>query len=515
MSRGFGLAIAGLVLAGCYLLWLATRWGIGLYTDSIVYVGTARSILAGAGVSYFDDVGRFAPVIQYPPLYPAIVAALSMTGLDALESARWLSIVCYGANALLVGYMVYYSSSSHSASLLAALLALTAFPMVYIHSQALTEPPFIFLILLGFVLLERYLNRPRRWLLYSCALCIGISCLVRYVGLAFVIAGGLAVLWLGDGNWLKRFVDTIKFGVISSLPLAAWLVRNSFSAGNPVNRTFGFHPPPLRDFLPILDTMAQWLLPIAMVEGAPWFGRLVVGILIIILIWLASKADFGQTKLPRLIGFCVGGYALFLLISWTLNDQPLYFDTRTMALPYVGLMILAVCIGANRLRISGWPVKSWRRFTVHCVLILAAALSTVNSALWLQQSYASGIGYATDAWRSSELLKFVKASAEAPLIYSNAPDFIYTLTGRSAIMIPHKIHPWTRQPNQQLSAETAAMREQLKTPNAVLIYFNGDDRLWYLPSEEELATKLSLQVVKTAADGRIYSLKNVSRAAQN
>src|SRR5258706_1997214 len=128
MPRAFCLAIAGLVFAGSWLLWFTTRWGIGLYTDSIVYVGTARSILAGTGVSYFNDIGQFAPVIQYPPLYPAMVAAVRLSGLDALGSARWLSIICYGGNALLVAYIVYNARSSSYAAVVAALVSIHALP---------------------------------------------------------------------------------------------------------------------------------------------------------------------------------------------------------------------------------------------------------------------------------------------------------------------------------------------------------------------------------------------------
>jgi hypothetical protein len=297
--------------------------------------------------------------------------------------------------------------------------------------------------------------------------------------------------------------------------LAVWLVRNFFSAGNPVNRTFSFHPPPLKDFLPMLDTMAEWLLPIAIVEGVPSVARLVVGMTFVLFVWLASKADLSRSNLPRLILYCVSGYALFLLISWTVNDQPLYFDTRTMALPYAGLMILALCIISDRLRKSAWPAKSWRRFGVNSAFIVVIAMSMINSALWLQQSYVDGIGFATESWRNSELLKFVKAADEPRLIYSNAPDFIFTLTGKNAMMIPHKIHPWTKQPNKQWAGEIAAMREQLNQRNAMLVYFNGEGRLWYLPSEKELESYLPLQVVKTAMDGRIYSLKNVASASQN
>jgi hypothetical protein len=206
---------------------------------------------------------------------------------------------------------------------------------------------------------------------------------------------------------------------------------------------------------------------------------------------------------------------LFLLVSWTINDQPLYFDTRTMALPYVAIMILTVCIISARLRQAAWPAKSWRRFGANSALIVVVALSTINSFLWLQQSYVDGLGYATEPWRSSELLRYVRASDEPRPIYSNAPDFIYTFTGKTAAMVPHKIHPWTKQPNDQWAREIAAMGKQLNQPNAVLIYFNGEGRLWYLPSEHELEKYLPLHIIKTTTDGKIYSLKQSLATSQN
>jgi len=512
--NGFCSAIAGLAFAGSCILWIATRWGIGLYPDSIVYVGAARSIVAGDGLRFLDDVGTFAPVVQYPPLYSALVAAFGVIGLDPLEGARWVSILCYGANAMLAAYIAFSVTSSKGASLLVAFLALSGFPMVYIHSQALTEPMFIFLIFLALVFLARYLSGSHPWTLYGCALCVGVSCLARYVGVAFIMTGAMALLCLSQGDWKKRIADMIKFGVVSSLPLGVWVIRNFLLAGDPVNRTFSIHPPALKDFLQVLDTIGYWLIPIAVVDGAPWISRPIVGVVFLALCWLARKTDLFRLKVPQLLAFCVLGYGLFLLISWSVNDQPLYLDTRTMALPYLALMILSVCALTDRLRAANAAGKSWRCFAINCLLIVVLALHTINGAIWLRYSYLNGIGFATERWRSSELLKFVRDAAAPLVVFSNAPDFIYTLTGKRANMIPHKIEPNSRAPNKQYGADIAAMQDQLKKRNAVLIYFNDEDRLWYLPSIQELQSILPLQAVKAAKDGTIYGLRTVATVAE-
>jgi hypothetical protein len=138
---------------------------------------------------------------------------------------------------------------------------------------------------------------------------------------------------------------------------------------------------------------------------------------------------------------------------------------------------------------------------------------TINGVVWLRDSYDNGIGFAMDAWRNSELLTLVKNGQAPNLIFSNAPDFVYTLTGQRAAMIPRKVNPskslQSSLPNQHYAADIARMREELKKHKGILIYFDGDDRLWYLPSKSELETSLPLRVLKTASDGTVYGINGL------
>src|SRR5262245_20193133 len=192
-SIGARAALAGLTFLGAAVLWLATPWGIGIYTDSLVYIGAARSLVAGAGFQHLNDIGQLSPVNHYPPGYPSLVAAFAWTGLDALEAARWVSISFCVGNSLLVAYIVYRATLSYGAMLLAAFLSWVAFPMVYINSQALTEPPFIFLTLLGFCFLARYLKEQHTLWIYAAALAVGLGCLMRYVGVANGLTGAAVI----------------------------------------------------------------------------------------------------------------------------------------------------------------------------------------------------------------------------------------------------------------------------------------------------------------------------------
>ena len=511
--NAFRAVLAALLILGTGILALATRWGIGLYPDSIVYVGAARNLLAGHGFQFLNDIGELAPITQYPPGYPWLLAVFAWFGLDALEAARWGSIGFSAGNSILAGYLAHRSTRSYGATLIAVFLSFAAFPMVYVNTQALSEPPFIFLILLGCCFLARYLQEAERVWLYLFALAIGMSCMVRYVGVAFGMTGALVIFLHGRSAWRQRFADAAIFSIVAALPIVTWVVGNYLRAGNAVNRTFGFHLPGLSDLLPSLDTAAHWFLPSAIVDSLPWPSRIVLLTVFLVFFCLARHLDWSNSWYPRLLIYCVVGYAAFLFISFSFNDQPLYFDTRTLALPYLALMIVALTIVTEWLRKKRSKGKSWRWFGFDCALVLLAALQMINGAIWLQLSYASGIGFSTESWRRSELIAFAKrAPATAPVV-SNAPDFIYTLTARRAAMIPHKLHPWTRQPNEDYAKAVAAMSEQLKQPAAALLYFNDEDRLWYLPSIKELAAILPLEKVTNASDGAVYRINGAGIGA--
>ena len=501
--------LAAVVFTGTAVLWLATPWGIGVYTDSLVYIGSARNILAGNGFKYLSDIGQLVPVNHYPPLYPLLIALFSVTGVDALDGARWVSLFFCAANALLAAALVYRATLSYGAMSLAALLSWAAFPMVYINSQALTEPPFIFLTLLGFGFLARYLKEEEGSSLYWAAFAVGLACMVRYVGIANGLTGALVILLSGRHSWPKRFVDAAAFSVVAALPIVAWFIRNYLQAGNTVNRTFGFHFPAGADLLPSLNTIGHWLLPINIVDQAPWFARLFLLFALLLLCALGRKIDLSRTSYPRLMLYCAAGYCGFLYLSLVVCDASLFFDTRTLALPYMTTMIVVVSIMTEWLRKYRPKGKSWCWFTFDCAVALLFVLQLVNGIVWLRLSYFQGIGFGGKQWRESELLRFARTSTvEAPLV-SNAPDFIYALTGRRAVMIPYKIDPISRQSNRLYEQAMMATGEQLKQPHAAFIYFDDDGR-WYLPSIKEVEATLPLKKMKAVPDGAIYQLHPVS-----
>jgi hypothetical protein len=330
-----------------------------------------------------------------------------------------------------------------------------------------------------------------------------------------MFTGAFAILWLSKQYWKKRVIDAGMFFGLSSLPLIGWVLRNYSLAGNTVNRTFGFHPPGLIDLAPATDIIYQWLLPVGWGDSTPWVNRVVVGALFLSLAWMCTKIGFPRSRYAQVAGLCVLGYCGFLLTSWSLNDQPLYFDTRTLALPYVGVMIVAVSIVTQWLRATRPQAKSWRWFGFDCLIITILMAQSMMAVSWLRESYSNGLGFSIERWRRSDLMQFVKTVPFSGAIFSNTPDFIYTITGNRAAMIPRKIDPTNGLPNRHYSDEINEMKQGLSKSNGFILYFDTESRLWFLPSKDELETKLPLQAIKTAMDGTIYALRNPTAVVEH
>lgn len=78
---------------------------------------------------------------------------------------------------------------------------------------------------------------------------MGLACLTRYFGMAFLAAGGVLVLWRGVGPWRERLGRLACYGGLACL----WLWRNYQVAGSwlgprqpsatPCLRTWDWPPP--------------------------------------------------------------------------------------------------------------------------------------------------------------------------------------------------------------------------------------------------------------------------------
>jgi len=504
--------LAFLGLCGAVVLIVATRWGAGLSPDSIIYIAAARNLLRGYGLSVSFDPQIFSPLNQYPPLYPALLAGIGYFGLEPLVGARWLNAILFALNIGMAGLLAYLTVRSFWGAAFASLFMMAAPPMVLIHSMAWSEPLYLTCELLELIFLASYLGRPGLHVLIPASLAAGCGMIVRYAGVALMGTGVVAILLLSRTAWRRRSRDTAIFALLSSVPMAVWLIRNILVTGVPTNRTTTFHPIGLAHLQGALDAVSSWLFfPI---EPAPvrWLGFFLF-LIVCGYVWI--QVTFGRTRqeklstltrLNLLLAIFIASYGLVIIFSLSFFDAYIPIDSRILSPLYPALLVLG--IGAmNRFFALNQPGVRVR-LAIGALGAIVFLSQLVGASSWLQLSYGNGIGYAGQQWRESPLADRVRRLDRSVPVFTNSPDALYAVSERPTSGIPAKVNPQTQLPNESYRAELASLRSGLQERRGVLVYFNTVRWRWYLPAEAELAQELGLHLVARVEDGAIYEAGN-------
>ncbi len=257
----FFLTIGLLAVGGIWLLAYSTPNGLGLNDDSIAYVAGARSILNGNG--YREAwLASNGPVTHFPPGFPGVLALIGfVTGLDPVRGARALNGLLFGLNIILTGWVGWRLTGSRVAGVLAAALTLFSSSLLYVHTRAMSEPLYLFLMLVSFLLLDYYFKNLRPYLLVALGFALGWAYLARYAAVS-LLATVVAVLFVLHESWRTRLKSALILS-LSALPwILGWSLRNRLVGGSFTNRVLGWHPITASNWDLGIKTFAEFLVPL-------------------------------------------------------------------------------------------------------------------------------------------------------------------------------------------------------------------------------------------------------------
>jgi hypothetical protein len=500
-------------LAGMLALTHATQHGIGIAPDSVSYLEAARNLAAGRGVTTTEaDGAELRPLTRFPPLYPVALAAITRLGPDALDAARWLNLVLFGANVVLSSLlMARCAPGSRWLPALAAVLMASSPEIVMLHGMALSEPLFLLFAFSGLLLLSLHLETPKGRTLLAASLLVALAFLTRYLGGALVATGILAILLAPNARPQRRIKEAAAFAAISALPIVLWVLHNRLGGASATGRRFAFHPIDADAISVAIGTLEHWLL-VQHVGAAPaWLFA--AGLLLCTVHWLASgAARAAGAALPRTLALFVLAYLFLLLASICFFDAATPLNGRILSPVLVAMLVLALAGARARIR----PGQS------SIFKILAASLALIfsfgyarESSQWARERAAAGpTGFASLAWQSSETVRRVAELPASSRIYSNARDAILLLTGRPTRWLPAPVDAETRLPRPSYAAELEAIRTDLRAGGVSLVWFDRVSWRWYLPSGADLSQRLPIRRAAKLPDGEIWGY-DASRDAAN
>jgi 4-amino-4-deoxy-L-arabinose transferase-like glycosyltransferase len=475
-------------MAGGWLLFYATPQGLGLNDDSIAYIAGARSLLSGQGYREIWLISA-GPVTHFPPGFPSALAFFSLvSGIDPLRAARLLNGLLFGANIFLMGWLALRMTQSRIVGLLTGLLFMLTPALLRIHSNAMSEPLYVFFTLVTFLLFDFYFSpHPHsslagrgargegRWpLLLAAGLVTSFAFLTRYAALALLATGIVALVILHSERsersaWRRRLVGAGVYLAGFAPFVLAWMVRNRIVGGTVANRAIGWHPITetnarmgIRTFSEFLVPISNWQLSLIKVGGL--FEGILIVLALGLLVWTLKVGlpRFFQPEKnpqPEVISFLNGlyffGYFLALVATMTFFDPATKFQLRIVAPMLVSLMLL-LAFGLKT--VSGWGVGKWIALGLTVVIFAVSAVGMNESLADLRRG---GQVYANERWYDAPAIAELRALPADVVIHSNQPGVIYLHVGRPGALLPEKAKDAT-----ELRAEVLAGR-------AVIVIFKA------------------------------------------
>ncbi len=490
-------------------------WGVGISPDSLVYVGAADSITAGKGVRtiashYTPLTAAGAPLTIFPPAYPLLLSMSARLTRDRLASAKWLHAFIYGATVFVIGMLAYVGTGGSIAAALASILLFQTSARVFdVFTMAWSDSPFMLLCLLAVLLLIWHIARPTVWLLLAAAAAASAVTLTRYVGVVILPPMVLTILLLKTAPLKHRIRDSLILGVVASLPLALWFVRNLLVANSATERALSFHLISKADILVMMNSLALFWVPfpgslvfkIVLLAIAGGFLLYVTIIALATRKWKQQERDISLAMIVLSASFAVS-YVVFMLTYNTFVSPQADLDVRDLCPFFVFLNVLAV---TAVYRAAAVRRMLWIGFLA--VLVPWATLNASDTISRVAERRANGVRFSSREWTSSATVNYLRSSPADWVVYSNGIDLINFLTGRDALRIPAKADPVKGSLNLRFDQEIESVRDEVRQHRAIVVYFDNVDWRWYLPTRSELEDRYQFPVMTELPDGVIYGVK--------
>ncbi len=510
------LSVAG----AAHILLRTATYGAGLTADGTTFLSAGLNLAAGEGLQHSRD----APLTDKPALFPLLMAFLSLFGIAAAETGRWLNALVFGLVILTAGLWLRVNLRSSMVAVAATGLLAVSVDFNHHFATLMSDPLFVIFTLLALLQLAAYhrvdteRSRWRQWRpLLLAAVLAALAAVTRYPGVVLIGSGALLIL-LPGGGWRKaaRVWAALGFGLAAALPLAVNLGRNWLVSGTFTGPRTEKRGDAVGELLeqPI-EALGQWLLPAA---GPDWltYSALAAAAAILAaaigILWASRR----RPPAPATAGGGRGGRGLMIplaifapsYLAFLAVVMPLFYvwgatDGRYLLPLYVPLLLAAACL-LDKLLSSPLSGRLLIARRVLVGIIALGVLLNAGTALWinfdrtargLESGYIDRL-YNTAYWSGSETLDYVRAAGAESKFISNNP---YALWAADRAAPPGKY--------QTLSFDLAAMaqRRGLDTEGRPIVWFKDSAEAagFYRYNEFEARALPGIQVVADLADGVI------------
>lgn len=518
------LAVVGIaaMLACLYL----TRKAPGVAPDSVVYLGTARNLASGRGLTtpfnlMFNpypparavSFGGEFPLTQYPPLFPIVLGALGWLGASLVDAARAVNAGLFGVNVVLIGLLLARITRSRLLAVLgAAAFAMSANVLIN-HGLIMSEPLMLSALLGGMLLVPWLLRDPHPASLLAVGACAGAASLTRLAGVSFTVAALIAVLLWMARPWATRARFAAGVVALGVGPVALWAIVTRLVSPSGDVRPIGFHPPGWRQFDTAVDTASSWLVGLdtdRAVRVVVLSALVVVSVALAVLIVRerparpagedAREHDAEVKQLLGTLALFVAGYLLMVVVTNVFLDASTSLEGRLLVPVQIagGILVLGLVhralvyrAGATVAAAAVVVVMVWCAWPARAIVRPFGSESTISA---LDHSFP-------ETARSPLADAAAELPAGAPLA-SNVPAKLFFDAGRGSIFLPPKQYLVAGTRNADFATQTRQLGRIFAARHGYIVLY--DDASPALAQAADLAEHMTLVAAGRFRDGVLY-----------
>jgi hypothetical protein len=487
-------------LLGCGIFFLSTHnGGIATTADSVNFIAASRSLLVG------DSYRRFSGELfwGWPPLYPTIIAGLNLlirvVPMDIVEAIRILHALAYGGVICLAGLLYLRCIRSKTWALMGMIAMMCGFSLLRIAVFAWTEIIYIFLSLLFFLYLPKFLEERKPGQLLLLTLIATFGPLQRFAGLGLIPAGALCIFLFSQHVSLIRRLVNAAFFCVSLAPYALWIVF-VYTIRPP--GSVGIQENPARALQIALQYNAVVVKELFLPEpiGSEAGGYIIMAAIVMVIglaLWNYFRPGINSAPLsPRTSPAPLAVYVLvyYNATIFTVNGA---VDHRHFSVLYVYVVLL---LFAALERLSHWLRP--RRLDGILIAVTAIWLLHPISALYRETAAYASTCCDGGKYRNLSLIRWLNDHPLAGHIYSNTPYPLFN-TPLQLYTAPRSLDDWS---------------QVLAKHDAYFIWFANADqysditRFYFNPryTEAELSSVAQLEIIAAGDDGKIYHLRRLT-----
>lgn len=441
-------------LVGMALVVYATVLGPGVGGDATIYITSAKNLLAGNGLGWTEVDGSFRLLPYTPPFYPLMLSAVGLVFSDITTGARWLNVILFGATTFLLSWSFYRATRQPLLTgVLSGLLA-TSPVIVGVQVWAMSESVFLFTGFAGMLLLLKHFDCPRWRTLCGSAALIGLAFLARYIGVAFLLAGGLALLLMrrsGSENSPRRagfrlswqaLREAFVFGLIAALPALIWIIIDYSLTGTVSSRSGQPADAYWSRFLEMGPALQKiflfWLLPDSVINRLPGLLQTILTLLAVaafvgLFVLLVKRAHPGMPayRMAVVFGLFAVVYLIVLAGVQVFTYPPVTLAARMLSPVHMAALVLVFVLLHLLMKVLA-PGSHAVAVVVSLAVLALLGTYALRGALVARDYHNNGIGYNAVEWRTSSTVEVLKKLPPEVPVISNEVTAVMYLTGRPA-----------------------------------------------------------------------------------